>query len=224
MDIVEAINKRKSIRSFKPDKVEKNILEKVLKIGARAPSAMNTQTWSFTLLSGDVLENVKRANVEKLLSKTPPKLEVPDVTFPKGSKYRKRQVNLAIQLFQLMDIKREDNEKREDWSKRGFRYFDAPAAIIVSVDRSLPEAPQMLDAGLVMQNICLAALAFDLGTCIENQGIMYPEVLRKFAGIPESKLIISSIAIGYPDWNFAANKIKSERAPLEDITIWCGFE
>lgn len=83
--------------------------------------------------------------------------------------------------------------------ERGFRYFDAPAAIIILVDKSLTENGPLLDIGAVIQTICLAALNYGLGTCIEDQGVMYPEVLRELAGIPESKRIIISIAIGYPD-------------------------
>ena len=81
----------------------------------------------------------------------------------------------------------------------------------------------MLDIGAVMQTICLTALNYGIGTCIEDQGIMYPEVLRKFVGILESKRIIISIAIGYPNWDFPANKVESSREPVENITTWHGF-
>jgi nitroreductase len=92
------------------------------------------------------------------------------------------------------------------------------------VDRSIPEATQLIDIGAVMQTICLVALNYGLGTCIAYQGVMYPDVLRKIAGIPESKRLLVSIALGYPDWNFPANKLESARAPVDSITTWCGFE
>ena len=81
-----------------------------------------------------------------------------------------------------------------------------------------------MDVGAVMQNICLAALNYGLGTCIEDQGVMYPDVVRKFADISESKRIIIAIAIGYPNWDFPANRVESTREPVESITTWCGFE
>jgi len=74
------------------------------------------------------------------------------------------------------------------------------------------------------QNICLAALEFGLGTCIEDQGTMFPRVLREVAGIPESKRILIAIAIGYPDGDFPANAVKSERKPTKNLTTWIGFE
>jgi nitroreductase len=133
-------------------------------------------------------------------------------------------VALARQLFQSMGISKEDDEKKRQWMERGFRFFDAPAAIVIVIDRSMGERVPLLDIGAVMQSICLAALTRGLGTCIEDQGVMYPQVLRDLAGIPDSKRIIIAIAIGYPDWDFPANSVETAREPLDAITTWCGFE
>jgi nitroreductase len=224
MDNIQAVKTRKSIRGYKPDPVPKEVLEQILELASHAPSAMNTQPWEFTVLTGKVLENVRRSNVELLNSGVPPNPEHVVTSWPRESIYRQRQVDLAKQLFQLMDIPREDKEKRAKWLERGFRYFDAPAAIILSTDRCLSESGPLLDIGAVIQTICLAALHFGLGTCIEDQGTMYPEVLRKYAHIPESKRIIAAIAIGYPDWDFPANKVESEREPIKNMTTWLGFD
>ena len=40
--------------------------------------------------------------------------------------HRQRQIEVAVQLFEAMDIERNDKEKRHDWVMRGFRQFDAP--------------------------------------------------------------------------------------------------
>ncbi|MDY6855806.1 MAG: nitroreductase [Thermodesulfobacteriota bacterium] len=224
MDILEAIKTRMSIRSFKPDPVPKEVLKEILDIACRAPSGMNTQPWEFIILAGDVLDSIRRANVEKLNFGAVPSPEHLVIGWPPDSVYRQRQVELAIQIFKLMDIQREDREKRAKWMERGFRFFDAPAAIILMTDRSLTEAGPLLDMGAVMQNICLSALNYGLGTCIEDQGGMYPDVLRKFADIPESKRIIICIAIGYPNWDFPANKLVSTRVPVDSNTTWRGFD
>jgi nitroreductase len=82
----------------------------------------------------------------------------------------------------------------------------------------------IFDIGAVSQNICLAALHFGLGTCIEDQGVMYPEVLRKFCTIPETKQIIMAISIGYPNWDFPANRLETTRESVDTLTRWCGFD
>ncbi len=223
MEITEAIRKRKSIRGFTPDSVSKETLREILETAGQAPSAMNTQPWEFTVIVGDILNKIKSAVVEKLYSGAPAKPDHLVVGWPQESIYRQRQVGLAKQIFSLMDIEREDKEKRASWLERGFRFFDAPAAIVITTDSILAESTPLIDIGAVMQNICLAALDYGLGTCIEDQGVMFPEVLREFAGIPESRRIMIAIAIGYPDLDFPANRLETTREPVDNITQWIGF-
>jgi len=224
MDVLEAIRKRKSIRGFKPDPVSREVLATILEAACRTPSPMNTQPWEFFVLTGPVLDAVKNRNQENFRSGVSPGPEHPVVGWPRDSVYRRRQVALAAELFRLMDIRREDTEKRLQWMERGFRYFDAPAAVIVVVDRSLSETGPLFDIGAVMQTLCLAALPHGLGTCIEDQGVMYPKDLRELAGIPDSKRIMMAVAIGYPDPEFPANRLETGREPLANICTWLGFD
>ena len=220
MDVIQAIRQRKSIRGYKPDPVPRDILMDVLNLAIHAPSALNIQPWKMAVITGEVLDGIKRSNVEMLASGMIPN---PDILIgPFKDVFRQRQVDLAIQIFKLMGIAREDSGKRVQWMQRGFRFFDAPAAIILSLDKSLGESC-LFDIGTICQTICLAALSYGLGTCIEDQGIMFPEVVRKFAHIPESERIIIGIAIGYPDWDFPANKLETKREPVENIVDWYGF-
>lgn len=221
MDVVDAIRSRKSIRGFKPDPVPKEVLWEILDIARRAPSARNTQPWNITVVAGEVLDNIRQGNIEMLAGGVEPNPDFPRK--PYEGIYKQRQVDLAIQLFKLMDIAREDKAKRDEWKERGFRFFDAPAVIILSIDRSVDKTLSLLDIGAFVQTICLAALNYGLGTCINNLGMMFPEVVRKYAHIPESKLIVTSIAIGYPDWDFPANKLETERELLENLVNWRGF-
>ena len=224
MDVLEAMRSRKSIRGFKPDPVNREVIEEILEVACRAPSALNLQPWEFVVFTGDALRQVGLENVECLRTGAPLELEVAESGFPRDSVFRQRQVELAKQLFRRMGIQREDQEKRAEWMELGFRYFDAPYAIIIVSDRSLSGEGPLLDMGAVMQNICLAAWEYGLGTCIARQGVFYPEVLRKVGGIPESKRIVIAISIGYPDWDFPANKAETDRERAADITTWVGCE
>ncbi|MCP4755268.1 MAG: nitroreductase [Proteobacteria bacterium] len=223
MNIEEAIRTRKSVRGFKPDPVPKEILADILELAGRSPSAMNTQPWEFTVVTGDVLEKIVSSVVDKLHGGERPQPEHQVVGWSNGSVHRQRQVDLAKRIFGLMDIPRGDKTKRAQWMELGFRFFDAPAGIIMTTDRSLAESAPLLDIGAAMQTICLAALHHGLGTCIEDQSVMFPEVLRELAGIPESKRIIIAIAIGYPDPDFPANRLESPRESVKTTTTWLGF-
>ena len=111
-----------------------------------------------------------------------------------------------------------------EWGKAGFRFFGAPAVILALCDNSLGEGSCLYDLGAVVQTISLVALNYGLGTCIQGQGIMFPEVIRKHTHIPESKRLIICITIGYPDMDFPANKLVTNRTPAKDITQWLGFK
>jgi len=220
MDLIEAIQQRRSIRAFKKKPVPKDVIMEIMNIACRAPSAMNTQPWEFVVVSGEKLDKLRSVIVEKLKSGAP---IVPDhlvVGWPNEGVYKQRQITLAKQLFKAMDIPREDVEKRAWWLERGFRFFDAPAAIIIMCDKVLGEAGPLLDLGAAMQNICLASMQFGLGTCIEDQGVLYPEVFREYAGVPQTKRLMIAIALGYPDPDFPANHVHSEREPAENLTTW----
>jgi nitroreductase len=224
MELIEAIRARKSIRDFKPDPVPQEVLREILEVATRAPSAMNTQPWEFAVIAGDALRRIKEDNVANLRSGIPAKVDHLVVGWPQDSVYRTRQVDLAKQIFALMGIPREDKEKRAQWLGRGFRFFDAPAAIIILTDKNLSETGPAVDIGAAMQTICLAALTHGLGTCIEDQGILFSDVVRKYTSIPESKRIMIAIAIGYPNGDFPANRLESTRESVDNITTWHGFK
>jgi nitroreductase len=223
MDVLDAIRRRKSIRGYKSDPVPKATLREILEIATRAPSAMNTQPWEFVVVTGETLRKIQKGCAEKFNAGEDWQPEHHVIGWTNDSIYRMRQVDLAKHIFQIMDISREDKVKRAAWMERGFRYFDAPAAIVICVDKGLSEVGPILDVGAVMQNICLAALHFGLGTCIHDQGVMYPDVVKRYADIPESKRLIIAISIGYPDEKSVVNKVTSTREPIESLTKWIGF-
>jgi len=225
MELQAAIEQRKSIRGFLDKPVPKEVLTQLLTLSARAPSTKNAQPWHFYVVAKEPLELLKHANVERFRrSEDPPEEMAHTLVEPeKGTVYRDRQVDIGKRLFTIMGIGREDKAKRIEWMERGFRYFDAPAAIIVVGDKSRPIEGTYMDAGLVTQTICLAALDFGLGTCIENQGITYSDAIRENLNIPDDKCLLVAIAIGYPDWDFPGNQITSPREDLENVVTWCGL-
>lgn len=54
MNILDAIQSRKSIRAFKLDPVPRETVEEILRISQRAPSGTNTQPWHVYVCARDV--------------------------------------------------------------------------------------------------------------------------------------------------------------------------
>jgi nitroreductase len=220
MDAAEAIKSRKSIRGYKTTPVPKEILTKILEAAIRAPSTGNSQPWEFVILSGKAMDDFKRAVEEAALSGIEPRADFQTPRYT--GVYRERHVAISIALYQLMDIAREDKDKRLRWMLRMARGFEAPNAIIVLMDEETNNAPSLLAIGALSQNIALMAMNFGLGTCMNEALVSFPGVVRQLFSIPESKKLVVGISIGYPDWDFPANKLQTPREPLENILTWHG--
>ncbi len=229
MEIVEAIRERKSIRAFKPDPVPKRALGELLELALRAPSFANTQPWEFAVVAGDKLEKIKQAYADNAEAGVAGVADIPyPGEFPELYDSRRRAVGKKV--FELKGIGREDRDKRKGWQLQGLRLFGAPCVIYVLTDRSFCLPPgganpwPVFDCGLVAANIMLLAPRYELGTIAQIQAVAYPGVLRETLGIPESKLLLLGIAIGYPDWDDPINGLRSERDPLDRVSTWHGRE
>lgn len=227
MDVIEAVNKRKSIRSFRPDTVPRDTLAEMLKLALRAPSWANTQPWEFAVVTGKKLDEIRKGFVEKAEEEPNPDLARPQ-EFPEP--YDSRNRAHAVKFLEIKGIKREDREKRGWWRVQGLKHFGAPCVIYLLIDRSFYFQKKSInvwpafDCGLIAENIMILATKYGLGTTPQAQAVAYPDVVRKVLGVPESKLIVLGIAIGYPDWEDPINRFISERESLDKVSKWYGFE
>jgi len=92
--------------------------------------------------------------------------------------YKKRQVVLGVAIFKLLGIARGDQKAIADYMEAMYRFFDAPAVVIIAVDKVLQLSYPLIDIGALLQTIALAALEFDLGTCIMRAIVDYPDPVR----------------------------------------------
>lgn len=223
MEFDNVILGRRSIRGYLDKPVPQALIEEILALVIRAPSSYNSQPWHFHAITGEPLARIRAGNVERMAAGVPESRE-----FRAGSPYaglhRDRQVGVAKQLFAAMGITREDKQRREEWTMRGFRQFDAPVCVIITFDRALADGDDAIfDCGGVANALVNAAWSRGLGTVINSQGIMQSPVVREHARIPDDEVIMKSIALGWPDDAFPANTVVSERKPLAEALRLVGF-
>lgn len=224
MEFETLVRSRRSVRGYKNQPVPRRLIDEIIEVAKGAPSSMNTQPWHVHVLTGEPLERVRQRNTEMMLSGAKPKRDI--VTHgPYEGAHRQRQVDIAKQLFAAMDIARDDKERRQDWVMRGFRQFDAPVSLVLTYDRDLdPGAVCHFDLGALSYGIVLAAWNRGLGTVVNGQGITRSDIVREIAGIPDNEVIMTCIAMGYPDDSFAANAVKAHREPNHHFVRYVGFE
>lgn len=219
MEIIEAIETRKSIRAYQKMKVPKDVLNKIIHTSLRSPSATNLQPWNLYVITGEVLENIRKENVERFLAGGKPTFEEPLL----NDLFRARRSQLAKDLFALLGIEREDKEKRREWAAQGHGYFGAPTVVIISMEQSILAGTwSLLAIGSFIQSFCLTAQEFGIGTCISEQGVAYHDIIRKYVDIPESQRIIISVTLGYPDFSAPANQLVSIRVSEDEVVHWYG--
>ena len=221
----DVMRSRRSIRGYRPDPVPASVIREVLELACAAPSSMNTQPWHFYVITGAPLDAIRAGNSELMLAGEPIRRDLPIVEEYRGV-HRERQVAIAVDLFTSMGIERHDRDARLDWTMRGFRQFDAPVSIAITYDRVLEESAPIahFDLGAVTHGLVLAAWARGLGTVINGQGAMQSQVVREHARIADEHVLLTCVALGYPDNEFEANQVKSTRVPTSSNSTFMGFE
>ena len=219
MELETAVRGRRSIRKFTSKKVPGVLVDEILDAARWAPSWGNTQPWEFTVLTGEPLAAFKEASGRMLEAGL---VFAPDVPMPEAwpSPLKGRYGELGKSLLDMLGIDREDKDARNQLFARMIHLFDAPCLIVVSIPRDVLVEYAMLDAGLVVQTICLLAHDRGLGSCIMAVAVRYPDLLRKIASIPDDRRIVVGIALGYPDPDYPLNRFERKRADRNELVHW----
>lgn len=222
MDIIEVVNKRKTSRGYRPDPVPRETLEEIMTNALRAPSWGNTQPWEFAIVAGKKLEEIKQGFADKAADDPDPDLPFPK-RFPQS--YLDR-----LPAGPRPSADRSNKELMTERQLRGSRFYDAPCVIYVYTEREMFEQDgfnnvyAIYDCGIISQNIMLLAANYGLSTTAAAAAVRCPDVVRKVLDIPESKLIVLGIFIGYPDPDHPQFEVYSSREPLENVAHWHGFK
>lgn len=210
MDVVDAVHRRISVRSFLPDAVSDDTLRALLADASFAPSGGNVQPWRIHVLNGDSMARF-RAHLT-----TQPPVEAPEYEiYPKGltEPYRTNRFTIGEQMYAKLGIPRDDKPARLQQFARNGDFFGAPAALFCYVDRQMGP-PQWSDLGMFLQTFMLLATERGLSTCAQEYWSVRHGAVSSFVGAPEEEMLFCGVAIGYADPEAPVNTLRSERMPL----------
>jgi nitroreductase len=212
-DLEQAINDRRSIRMFLPDKqVPRELVDQALQLAIRAPSNSNVQPWHLRLVSGAARDRLVAALLAEATSKPPVVPELPEL-------FAHMRRDLGAKVYGSMGITRDDAEGRRIAVLRNWEFFRAPLAGIVCMHRDLHYVDSV-GVGMFLQTFLLALTARGLGTCVQVSIAGYPEIVREQLNIPQEYAILSGLAIGYADPTFPANNLRTERNPIDHNVVF----
>lgn len=216
MDLFKAMEERRSTRGFLDRPLERKILERLLYLATRAPSAINLQPWEFVVVSGEERKRLSRMLV-KLLRERKTTCG-PSAKAPLPLYFKRRQKDLLDRIAPLLP---EGAVFQEFINEGSCNFYGAPTAVILTID-SVFSSQHFTDIGITMGWFLLAAHAMGLGTCPVGIISSFKDEIREHLNITETKDVVISIAVGYPDPEASVNRSRSDRVPLTDVVKWRG--
>ena len=211
MELEKIINERHSTRVFLEKPVPREIIEKLLLLSTKAPSAINLQPWEFTVVMGE--ERIRLSKVlvksmrEKNISCGPGAVR----TLPEYFMDRQRKLMDCILPYLKKGV------PFQDFINEGScNFYGAPTAIIITIDQAFSKA-RLVDLGIAIGYMVLACHNIGLGTCPIGLISAFADEIKDRLNIPEEKDVVMGVGIGYPDPDSLVNKAISERAPINEV-------
>lgn len=219
MDVSEAVQRRASIRAFKPDVPPATVVRAILEGAARAPSGGNLQPWHVHALTGEPLAQLLQTIATEPWQDAPEyAVYPPDLWEP----YRTRRFRNAEQLYASLGIPREDKAARLHQMAKNGAFFGAPVGIFLSVDRRMGP-PQWADLGIYLQTVMLLAVEQGLDTCPQEYWAFRSQPVARFLGLPPGRMLFAGLALGWRDESAPINAWRTERDPFDTWAEMRGF-
>jgi len=211
MELEEVINERHSTRAFLDKPVARETIEKLLSLTGRAPSAINLQPWEFTVVMGEELRRLSRILIERMREGNVSC--GPDAVRPLSGYLMDRQRRLMDCIIPHLG----KGIQFQDFINEGScNFYGAPSAIVVTIDQALSKS-RMVDVGIAVGYMVLAAHNMGLGTCPIGLISAFADEIKEMLNIPEEKDFVMAIAVGYPNPDSQVNLASSSRVPLHEV-------
>lgn len=211
---LDSVSSRRSTRAYLPDPVPDALLHRVMHSARQAPSGANLQPGAFIAVRGAVREQLSADLVRAFRAG---EAELEDYAYfpqPMPTVLRRRQVAAARALYGALGLEREDRAGRDGQFERNYRFFDAPVALVVTIDSQFGSGGYM-DLGMAIYGLMLAAHAEGLATCAIGAMASYPTLIRKHLGLDASHTIVCGMALGYADPAAPVNRTQTTRCGLD---------
>jgi nitroreductase len=198
-DLYEAIYTTRAMRRLKPDPVPAELIVKIIEAATMGPSGGNRQPWKFIVVRDPAIKAFVAERYKKAW----------DMYFtPKAQA-----------------IVRNEPQSAQGRILRSARYLaehiaEVPVMIFCCVKRYTDPGragqPMVNAIYPAIQNLCLAARGYGLGTSITGLHTRFGKEIDSLLGVPPEYADVALIPLGYPKgrWDRPARK------PALEVTFW----
>jgi len=192
MTLPAFIEQRRSIRAFRPDPVDRALLDRLVEAACLAPAPHHSRPWRFVVVDGDA---GKQALADGM-----------------GARWRVDLAGDGVDPARIDELVTASDRK----------LTTAPALVLGcltwnGLDRYPDETRQraefgmaLLSLGAAVENLMLTAADADLASCWVAAPIFCPEAARDALALPDEWLPHALVLVGHPDPNYVAR----ERPPV----------
>ena len=168
MDAIDAIQRRTSVRRYRPDPVARETLERLLECAVRAPNHKLTEPWRFAVLTGGAKARLAEIRAGHRLRKAEDPAS--EEARARADKARRDTLEAPAVLVVMARTSQDDITREEDY-----------AAVMMAT-----------------ANLMTAARSLGLGTYLKTGGVMSDPALAELIGLPENYRVVGILSVGYP--------------------------
>ena len=176
MDAIEAIQRRTSVRRFRPDTVPRETIERLLDAAVRAPNHKLTEPWRFAVLTGGAVARFAEIRARHRLKR------FTDPASPEAvaaaDKMRRETLETPAIIVVMCAVSQDEITREEDYA-----------------------ATMMATA-----NLMIAAESLGLGTYLRTGGIMREPDVTAMVDLDHGQRIACIVMLGYPRDSEAAKR------------------
>jgi nitroreductase len=192
LDLADAVRRRRMVRAFRDDPVDPRVVDRLVDLARRAPSAGNSQGMAYLVLEG--------ADTAAYW----------DVTLPAERRATFGWPGLVDAPVLLVVLVRP-----AAWVERYAESDKAAAGLGGSAD-DWPVPYWWVDAGMASEHLLLGAVDAGLGACFFGPFDHEEDVLADL-GVPAGWRIVGTVALGHPAPDPPGRSAGRPRPPLDEV-------
>lgn len=196
MEFYEVVNKRRSIRQFENREISKEILERILDAGLKAPSSNHQRRWELVALTDKSiikeLAQFVRPYPCRITEPKNPQQEMFKIAYPRQRSMIEESTCVILPFFK--------QKYSFDNAKNDYGLMDYGAA------------------WALIENLLLSATAEGLGSVVHIPVKKEPGQIKEFMRIPDGYYLPALVVLGYPSKD--AELPTQVKATVENKVHW----
>jgi len=217
-----ALVSRRSTRAYLATPVSRETIESILDVARFAATGVNMQPWRVHVVTDAARERICAA-IQRV--RDTPELDAMHTDqwdyYPREwiSPYIERKRAVGWELYGLLGIEKGDKMRMHAQHGRNFQFFDAPVGLLFTINRAMQKG-SLLDYGMFLQNIMIAARAHGLSTCPQAAFMKYHALISEALEFESDEMLVVGMSLGYADPDSIENSLETERAAVSSFTTF----